>query len=305
MTDATQPLTPENCNLQDFAFMPLDVARLRDSDLAASETPEACWAAVQLWAAAWHQVPAASIPDDDKWLAQQTGYGRIVKEWMKVRGGALRGWIKCTDGRLYHPVVAEKAIEAWQAKLAQRWRTECARIKKHNERHHTAIQKPEYEEWLSSGCPQGHPLHVPSDKAASPKEVTDETSSKRKGEGQGQGDSSSVPDGTGADAPKSPADMTKDELWKVGKSLLAGQGTPVKQCGAIVGKLCKDYGDEVVISAIRTAVVERPADALTFIKAICMRHTGQRQTPNKQEALEASNNAVAARFLEGLNHAPK
>lgn len=167
--------------------MPLDVARLRDSELAAKESPEACWAAVQLWAASWHQVPAASIPDDDQWMAQKTGYGRIIKEWLKVRPGALRGFVKCSDGRLYHPVVAEKAREAWQSKLEQRYRTECARIKKHNDRHGTKVPKPEFSDWLSLGCPQGQALPVPRDKQDCPANVTGETPSKGQGEGQGQG----------------------------------------------------------------------------------------------------------------------
>lgn len=126
------PLTPEDCNLQDFAFMPLDVARLRDSDMAAYESPEACWAAVLLWSAAWHQVPAASLPDDDRFLAKAAGYGRVVKEWANVREGALHGWIKCADGRLYHPVVAEKALESWKAKVHHQWKKECDRIRKSN-----------------------------------------------------------------------------------------------------------------------------------------------------------------------------
>ena len=130
-----KPLTQEDCDLRDFAFMPLDVTRLRDSDLAALETPEACWAAVLLWCASWHQIPAASLPDEDRILANLAGFGRVVKEWMKVKDGALRGWIKCSDGRLYHPVVADKAITAWKSKLEQAWRTELARIKKHNQRH--------------------------------------------------------------------------------------------------------------------------------------------------------------------------
>lgn len=120
MTDLPIPPVPADCDLTDFRFMPLDVARLRDSDLASNETPDACWAAVLLWAASWHQVPASSIPDDDRWIAKTAGYaqrGRIDKDWARVREGALRGFIKCTDGRLYHPVVAEKAREAWEAKL--------------------------------------------------------------------------------------------------------------------------------------------------------------------------------------------
>jgi hypothetical protein len=126
------PLTPADCNLQDFPFMPLDVARLRDSDMAAYVSPEACWAAVLLWSAAWHQVPAASLPDDDRFLAKAAGYGRVVKEWLNVREGALHGWVKCADGRLYHPVVAEKANESWHKKLHHAWKKECDRIRKAN-----------------------------------------------------------------------------------------------------------------------------------------------------------------------------
>lgn len=122
MTDQLPaPLTPADCDLQDFKFMPLDVARLRDSDLASDETPEACWAAVLLWSASWHQIPAASIPDNDQWIAKAAGYaqrGKISPDWEKVRAGALRGWIRCADGRMYHPVVAEKALIAWGKKQA-------------------------------------------------------------------------------------------------------------------------------------------------------------------------------------------
>jgi hypothetical protein len=176
--------------------MPLDVGRLRDSDLASDETPEACWAAVLLWCASWHQVPAASVPDNDSWLAKHAGYaqrGKISKEWAEVREGALRGWIKCSDGRLYHPVVAEKAVDAWNSKLDQRWRTECGRIKKHNDRHQMSLPRPSFDEWMSLGCPSGQRLPVPSDSGdmslGTETNVPRETNSKREREGQGQGDS--------------------------------------------------------------------------------------------------------------------
>ena len=199
------PLTPTDCDLRDFAFMPLDVVRLRDSDLAVVAEADEFRCAVLLWCASWHQVPAGSLPDDDKVLAQYAGYGRVVKEWQKVRAGAMRGWVKCSDGRLYHAVVAEKAKEAWLAKLRQRLKTECARIKKHNERHGTKLPFPEFDAWLEAGCPVGHALSVPSDTpppttghvervagdstAPEPGQVasvTSETPSKGQGEGQGQ-----------------------------------------------------------------------------------------------------------------------
>lgn len=149
MNNLPNPLTPADCDLRDFPFMPLDVVRLRDSDIAALSTADEFRAAVLLWCAAWHQVPAASLPDDDRVLAQLAGYGRVVTEWKKVREGALRGWVNCSDGRLYHPVVAEKARDAWAAKHEQRYKTECARIKKHNQRHGTDIEFPTFEEFLS------------------------------------------------------------------------------------------------------------------------------------------------------------
>ncbi|MGQ3051076.1 MAG: DUF1376 domain-containing protein [Roseateles sp.] len=292
--------------------MPLDVARLRDSELASNETPEACWAAVLLWAASWHQVPAASMPKDDKWIAKTAGYalrGKIDKAWTGVRPGAMRGWIECADGRLYHPVVAEKAREAWQAKLKQRWGTECARIKKHNDRHEGAnVHKPTFEEWFAAGCPQGQPLFVPGDKTDPSKGQGGETNSKRQGEGQGQGDKDSVPTGTGGEPPvdKSPSELTKAELWRAGKSLLAEQGLPVAQCGSFVGKLVTDYGDDIVIAAVRAAVTATPADAKEYLKATCQRLKGERKdapppvtvASNAADITKAQQAAEAARLAD-------
>lgn len=71
---------------------------------------------------------------------------------------------------------------------------------------------------------------------------------------------------------------------------------PKAQCGSYVGKLVKDYGDQIVIDAVRTAVVERPADAASFLKATCQTLAGQRTRPNKQEQLEAKNRQIAERL---------
>jgi hypothetical protein len=128
------PLVPADVDLRDFTFMPLDVVRLRDSKISAMVSGDEFRAAVLLWCASWHQKPASSLADDDVELAQLAGYGRVVGEWQKVRSGALHGWIKCNDGRLYHPVVAEKAIEAWNGRLDHAWRRECDRIRKENKR---------------------------------------------------------------------------------------------------------------------------------------------------------------------------
>jgi hypothetical protein len=236
------PLTPSECDLQDFAFMPLDVVRLRDSELAANETPEACWAAVLLWAAAWHQIPAASIPDDDRWIAKAAGYvarGKIDKAWPEIKPGAMRGFLLCTDGRWYHPVVAEKAREAWVSKLKQRWSTECARIKKANQRNKTEVQAPDFETWLSLGCPQGHSQHVHGDKPQMspgtqppcPSNVPPSDPSKGQGEGQGQGYNLNTPATTAREASVDIEVFAITAEWRPGPGLEAQaklMGAPVR-----------------------------------------------------------------------------
>jgi hypothetical protein len=157
MNDLPSPLTSADCDLRDFGYMPVDVQRVCDSDLAALETPEACWAAFLLWCKSWHQVPAASLPDDDRVLAKFTGYQRAPDAWQAIREGAIRGWIKCADGRLYHPVVAEKANEAWFAKHRRAHDQLCERVRKRNKARVEAslvpLEVPPLEQWIDMGRP--------------------------------------------------------------------------------------------------------------------------------------------------------
>ena len=104
------PLVPPDTDVRHFSRMSLDVARLRDSDFVALTTPEEFKAGVLLWAAAWHQVPASSLPDDDRILAKITFLP--LADWKSVREMALHGFIKCADGRLYHPLISDLALEA-------------------------------------------------------------------------------------------------------------------------------------------------------------------------------------------------
>lgn len=136
MTDLPAPPVPADLDLRDCQWMPLDVVRLRDSDLAMVPDAEVFRVSVISWCVAWHQTPAASLPDDDAALARLLGFGRDIKGWRKVRSsGGLRGWIKHSDGRLYHPVVAAKALEAQEQKeRSERKRNKDAeRLKKWRE----------------------------------------------------------------------------------------------------------------------------------------------------------------------------
>jgi hypothetical protein len=105
----------------------------------------------------------------------------------------------------------------------------------------------------------------------------------------------SVPDGTGAEAPKAPADLTKQELWAAGKSLLLQAGMPAAQCGSFVGKLVKDYTDTIVVEAVRSAVVQQPADPASFLKATCQRLVGERRATVSDKFSVAGNDYTASR----------
>ncbi len=236
MTDLPAPLVPAEVDLTDFAFMPLDVRRIRDSDIAALESPEACWSAVLLWCASWHQVPAASLSDDDRVLANLAGYGRVVKEWLRVREGALHGWVKCSDGRLYHPVVAEKAIEAWQSKLHHSYLKLKERLRKAAGKN---VEFPTFEQWISDGMPSDYPqpsngkhnssIGIPPENGNLPAEIAgdydgiDEHSGGNedssagippenalKGQGQGKGEGNNKK--TKSKPPEKPGDVL-DSVW--------------------------------------------------------------------------------------------
>ena len=111
MTDLPAPPVPADLNLRDFNWMPVDVIALRDSEFAAMASAEEFRAGVLLWCAAWQQVPAGSLPDTDIALARLAGFGRDVESWMAVKEMALHKFEMCSDGRLYHHKICEKALE--------------------------------------------------------------------------------------------------------------------------------------------------------------------------------------------------
>ena len=148
-----EPLVPHYVDLQNLPTMPLDVRKLRDSSFATKASGEEFHAAVLLWCACWHQVPAGSLPDDDQELASLAGLGRVVAEWMKIKAGAMRGWILCSDGRHYHPYIAEVVLGAWKYKNAYDYKRECDRLRKHNRQFEKSPEKqediPTFEQWMA------------------------------------------------------------------------------------------------------------------------------------------------------------
>lgn len=166
----TAPLTPPDSDLRGLPFMPLDVVRLLDSDLFALSTGDEFKAAVALWCKCWLQLPAASLPNDDRILASLAGFGRDTRGWLKVKAMAMRGFILCDDGRWYHEVIAQKAIEAWGHRLKQRSKSAAGNAKRWNK--------------SSSGEPNGEPQGDPRGDAHS--DPHGDATRDRKGQGEGE-----------------------------------------------------------------------------------------------------------------------
>lgn len=287
LTDAPPPLTPAGCDLRDFPHTPLFRSRLFGSSFHAQATDAEWRAGVTLWLKSWDQVPAGSLPENDIELCRLAELARDLKSWKKHKGGALRGWILCSDGRLYHPVVAEGVNNAIEAKLKQRLKTAKARIaalEKHLAAATTEDDKAritdeirKLQQTLSQGLSQTL--------SQGPREG--EERGKEKGLNK-----DSVPNGTGGKPP-----MSADEIvFGYGVPLLVNAGSTDKAARSFLGGLRKGHGDDALINALRNCLREKPLQPLEWLAA-ALPPAGSKAKPNAQEALEAANRAVADRFL--------
>lgn len=139
MTDSRPaPLVPAEVDLRDLPSMLLDVSVLLRSSLwiRARRDPRLGHAAVSLWCEAWHELPAGSLPNDDEILAELARCE--PDEWQRIKARALENFVECSDGRLYHPTVCEKALEAWEYKVKSRERTRKATEARANKGKHGA-----------------------------------------------------------------------------------------------------------------------------------------------------------------------
>lgn len=250
----TAPLTPADCDLRDFAFMPLDAARLLDSDLFALSTGDEFKAALALWCKSWVQVPAGSLPDDDRVLAHLSGAG---SKWKKVKDMALRGFIKCDDGRLYHTIVCEKANDAWERRSEfqdkkanktsrqQRWRERVKEI------------SAELRE-LGVVPPMNASLASLEDTLRQAKDGVETDGRRlrrqlREGEGQGEDTVAKATD----------ASASSDKLFWDNAVAYLGKGKR-----PVIGKWAKDYGQGETAKAITAAQLERAVEPVAYIERV-------------------------------------
>lgn len=117
--DLPDPPIPDDVDLRSNTWMKLDLSRLQSSDFIHLANNEEFGAAIKLWTESMRQLPAGSLPNNDKIISSLAGYATPSKRWQKVKPMAMHGFTLCSDGRWYHPVLAEMALDAysnkWQA----------------------------------------------------------------------------------------------------------------------------------------------------------------------------------------------
>ncbi len=108
--DLPEPLNDVSIDCRGLPFMPLHTARLKDSEFLAVSSGDEFKAGVMLWVKSWSEIPAGSLPDNDQVLAKATGYS--LAHFQRLKIVAMRGFIPCSDGRLYHPAICDFAAAA-------------------------------------------------------------------------------------------------------------------------------------------------------------------------------------------------
>ena len=290
MTDELPPpLTPAECDLRDFPFLPIDIARLFGSEFHALAGDAEWRAGITLWLKSFHQVPAASIPDDDIALARLAELGRDVKAWRRLRERALHGWVKCSDGRLYHPVVAEKVKEAWKGKQNQRSRTCKGRISAFLTRLNKAEDDFDFAhiETLITSALQELSQHLkPHEFESVEKSVTDsvtEAKRKREGKGEGKGEGKKilklVPNGTGGSPP--PGMNSKDAIFQVAVPWMVDRGVPDKSARSLMGGAIKQLGDDAAWNLAQRLMEERPVEPASWVAAAINKSIGKTTGANR------------------------
>ena len=103
----------------------------------------------------------------------------------------------------------------------------------------------------------------------------------------------SVTDVTGGKPP-----MTPDEIiFGYGLPILTNAGTAEKQARSFLGGLRKAHGDDALVNTLRECIRAKPLQPLEWLaKAMPPAGADASSKPNKQEALEARNRAIAEKW---------
>lgn len=286
MTDLPAPLTPPDCDLRGYDFMPFYGMRyFRSSSYmqAAAKNPRAGMAAMKLWWEAWSQVPCGSLPDDDIELGMLADFGTDQKGWAKAKEIALRGFVKCSDGRLYHKELCEIALDKFDLRLKSDEKREADRERL------KAWRAKQKDGGKQANIETHHETHGET-KDETVSETSNETQDETRFVGGKRVESRDILPSlrSGRLAPPAEPDQPVDArtmLFREGETLLHHMtGKPKAQCRALTGKWLKTCRDrcDLLLSIIREAAEHRPADVVSWIEGT-VRHRASGGASSRHE----------------------
>ncbi|MGE0383458.1 MAG: DUF1376 domain-containing protein [Gammaproteobacteria bacterium] len=276
MTDAPAPLVPAHVDLRGLDYMPLFGLHLFGSEFNAASSDSEWRAAVTLWWAAWNQVPAASLPNDDTALCRLADLGRDVKEWKRLREKALHGFVLCSDGRLYHKFLSKQALVAWDKRVQERERKRKWREKKQGQERSGDGDRTVTETGTDTGTRPSRNADVPAD--VNGRDVT--------GRIKGSSDTSL----RSVSAPPVPADT----IFGQGAAYLTRCGMKVDNARSFLGLLRKQARDDLLVAElVLRAEREQVSNPVEWLRKAVQAH-GAGGKVGRQSPRE-----VAARFAAG------
>ena len=104
-----KPFVSPDTSIDGYESALMDWDRLKSSELWAISTGDEFKAAVSLWGSSYRQSPPGSLPNNERILKK---FSEAGDNWPNVREVALHGFVECSDGRLYHKVIAEDVLKA-------------------------------------------------------------------------------------------------------------------------------------------------------------------------------------------------
>jgi uncharacterized protein YdaU (DUF1376 family) len=263
------PMTPPECDLRGLEYMPLLGQRLFGSEFDALANDSEWRAGITLWWAAWTQCPAASLPDDDQALCRLADLGRDIKTWRKLKNRALHGFVLCSDGRLYHPTLAEQALIAWDKRRSDRNARTGDADRKARERAARSQMFKDLEAvgvtpaWntKTSDLRELVTLHVTGHNADVTQPVTLNVTAKTGRDG-------TVVPFSNENGAKPDSDKA---FWDNAKGYLGPKNA------SLIGKWVRDHGKDATAAAITAAQLERAVNPVEFIQGSFRRVGGHAQ----------------------------
>lgn len=103
-TQLPDPPYPEDIRAKGWMFE-LDITRARVSNTWVLAPAEIRPWLLMIWACSWERSPCGTLPCDDEVIAAIIGMPMAM--FAVHRDILMRGWYRCSDDRLYHPVISE------------------------------------------------------------------------------------------------------------------------------------------------------------------------------------------------------